>query len=179
MMMFTFLSFDVGIDNFSDDIALMLGEERRPGRFWQICWKYISPLILLVNFSFSLFVDFRSFEASPSQFTIMFSSLFYQDVTLDDYVYPRAALTLGWFVVIACLCWLPYMFFSEICSRGTWNVCALRSFSLDCLCCSCRLSNKLDFPMRNGVRRKTNIDNYPIATRKGVFRQCRPLLMKI
>ncbi len=37
------------MDNFCDDIAIMLGEERRPNKFWQICWKYISPLILLVT----------------------------------------------------------------------------------------------------------------------------------
>jgi hypothetical protein len=44
------IAFDnpLGLDNFCDDIALMLGEERRPSKFWQICWKYISPLILLV-----------------------------------------------------------------------------------------------------------------------------------
>ncbi|CAF2006135.1 unnamed protein product [Rotaria magnacalcarata] len=91
-----------GMDNFCDDIAIMLGEERRPSKFWQICWKYISPLILLC--------------------TIVFSSLFYQDITLDDYIYPPWALTLGWVVVILCLGWLPYFFFFEICRRGAWRV---------------------------------------------------------
>ena len=38
----------VGVDNFCDDIALMLGESHRPGKFWRICWQYISPLILVV-----------------------------------------------------------------------------------------------------------------------------------
>ncbi|UJR10480.1 hypothetical protein I4U23_014684 [Adineta vaga] len=96
------ISWIYGMDNFCDDIAIMLGEERRPSKFWQICWKYISPLILL--------------------FTIIFSSLFYQDVTLDDYTYPTWALALGWMVVIICLGWLPYMFFVEICRRGTWGI---------------------------------------------------------
>ncbi|CAF1409947.1 unnamed protein product [Adineta steineri] len=96
------ISWVYGMDNFCDDIALMLGEERRPNKFWQICWKYISPLILL--------------------FTIVFSSLFYQEVTLDDYTYPPWALALGWMVVIICLGWLPYIFFGEICRRGTWNI---------------------------------------------------------
>ncbi|CAF1368992.1 unnamed protein product [Rotaria sp. Silwood1] len=91
-----------GVDNFCDDIAIMLGEKRRPSRFWKICWQYISPLILL--------------------FTIVFSSLFYQDVTLDDYIYPSWALALGWIVVIACLGWLPYIFLVEICGRGTWGI---------------------------------------------------------
>ncbi len=44
-----FFFFNIGMDNFCDDIAIMLGEERRPNKFWQICWKYISPLILLVT----------------------------------------------------------------------------------------------------------------------------------
>lgn len=48
-------SLRVGVDNFSDDIALMLGEQRRPGKFWKICWKYISPLILLVMRIFDSF----------------------------------------------------------------------------------------------------------------------------
>jgi hypothetical protein len=38
----------IGVDNFCDDIAIMLDEERRPNKFCLICWKYISPLILLV-----------------------------------------------------------------------------------------------------------------------------------
>jgi len=38
----------IGVDNFFNDIAIMLGEKRRPNKFWIICWKYISPLILLV-----------------------------------------------------------------------------------------------------------------------------------
>ncbi|CAF1440363.1 unnamed protein product [Adineta ricciae] len=64
----------LGMDNFCDDIAIMLGEERRP------------------------------------------------NVTLDDYAYPTWALALGWMVVIICLGWLPYMFFVEICRRGTWGI---------------------------------------------------------
>ncbi|CAF3316481.1 unnamed protein product [Rotaria socialis] len=91
-----------GVENFCDDIALMIGENRRPGKFWKICWQYISPLILI--------------------FTIVFSSLFYQEVTLDDYAYPSWALALGWIVVIACLGWLPYIFTVEICRRGTWGI---------------------------------------------------------
>ncbi|CAF1542251.1 unnamed protein product [Adineta steineri] len=68
------ISWVYGMDNFCDDIALMLGEERRP------------------------------------------------KVTLDDYTYPPWALALGWMVVIICLGWLPYIFFVEICRRGTWNI---------------------------------------------------------
>ena len=38
----------IGVDNLCDDISIMLGENRRPGKFWKICWQYVSPLILVV-----------------------------------------------------------------------------------------------------------------------------------
>jgi hypothetical protein len=57
------------------------------------------------------------------EFTIIFSSLFYQEVTFDEYTYPSWALTLGWMAVVMCLAWLPYMFLVETGFCGTWNVC--------------------------------------------------------
>ncbi|KAL3310899.1 Sodium-dependent serotonin transporter, partial [Cichlidogyrus casuarinus] len=46
------LSWFYGVDRFSDDIQMMLGF--KPGIFWRICWKFISPLFLfficLMNF---------------------------------------------------------------------------------------------------------------------------------
>ncbi|CAF0774988.1 unnamed protein product [Didymodactylos carnosus] len=89
-----------GVDNFCDDIAIMLGEERRPGKFWKICWKWL---------------------------TILFSSLFYQQVTLDEYKYPEWAHALGWLVVIICLFPIPFFFILEICRRGTWTIIKERS----------------------------------------------------
>ncbi len=124
---FIFIGRFLGVDNFCDDIALMLGEARRPSKFWKICWQYISPLILIVIIFLHLFIreilHTYVYVCFSLQFTILFSSLFYQEVTLDDYKYPSWALTLGWLVVILCLGWLPYIFLVEICRRGTWNVC--------------------------------------------------------
>jgi solute carrier family 6 serotonin transporter-like protein 4 len=36
-----------GTDNFARDIEKMIGH--KPGIFWRICWKYISPVFLLVR----------------------------------------------------------------------------------------------------------------------------------
>lgn len=36
-----------GTDNFARDIEKMIGF--RPGIFWRICWKYISPVFILVS----------------------------------------------------------------------------------------------------------------------------------
>lgn len=38
-----------GTENFARDIEQMIG--KRPGLFWRICWKYISPVFLLVRIS--------------------------------------------------------------------------------------------------------------------------------
>jgi hypothetical protein len=56
-------------------------------------------------------------------YTYVFSSIFYQDVKLDDSTYPTWALALGWMAVIICPGWLLYMFFVKICRCGTWSVC--------------------------------------------------------
>jgi len=36
----------VGVDRFSDDIEEMIGQ--RPGLYWRLCWKFVSPCFLLV-----------------------------------------------------------------------------------------------------------------------------------
>lgn len=36
-----------GTENFVRDIEKMLGH--KPGLFWRMCWKYISPIFLLVS----------------------------------------------------------------------------------------------------------------------------------
>lgn len=40
------VSYFYGLNRFADDIQLMTGS--RPGIYWMICWKYISPLTMLV-----------------------------------------------------------------------------------------------------------------------------------
>lgn len=37
----------LGVDRFSDDIKEMIGQ--RPGRYWRLCWKFVSPCFLLVS----------------------------------------------------------------------------------------------------------------------------------
>lgn len=36
-----------GAERFADDIERMLGN--RPGKFWIVCWKYISPTFIFVS----------------------------------------------------------------------------------------------------------------------------------
>lgn len=36
-----------GVDNFINDIYFMIG--KKPEKLWRYCWKYITPLILVVS----------------------------------------------------------------------------------------------------------------------------------
>lgn len=36
-----------GVDRFSEDIERMMGF--KPGLYWRLCWKYVSPAFLLVR----------------------------------------------------------------------------------------------------------------------------------
>ena len=41
------VSWVYGLKNFSEDVYAMLGH--RPGLYWKICWKFISPTFLAVS----------------------------------------------------------------------------------------------------------------------------------
>ena len=41
------VSWVYGLKNFSDDVFLMLGH--KPGLYWRICWKFVSPCFLAVR----------------------------------------------------------------------------------------------------------------------------------
>lgn len=36
-----------GVDRFSEDIERMMGF--KPGLYWRLCWKFVSPIFLLVR----------------------------------------------------------------------------------------------------------------------------------
>lgn len=39
----------LGVDRFSEDIQKMMGF--KPGLYWRLCWKFVSPAFLLVSVS--------------------------------------------------------------------------------------------------------------------------------
>lgn len=57
-----------GTDNFARDIEKMIG--KRPGLFWRICWKYISPVFLLVRNSTKLTVRRKKTERISDYFRV-------------------------------------------------------------------------------------------------------------
>lgn len=84
-----------GVENFSNDIYFMIG--RYPGRMWLICWKYITPVILIGIFFTSI--------------------VFNRNVVYNGVEYPSWAIALGWCSCGASIICIPIYFLYMICTR--------------------------------------------------------------
>lgn len=78
-----------GADKFSDKLEEMYGH--KPGIYWRICWKYISPTILLVIFVAALIQEGGK----------------YQSLRYGNYVYPTWSLALGWLMTASSVICIP------------------------------------------------------------------------
>uniref|UniRef100_A0A8C8E389 Transporter n=1 Tax=Oryzias sinensis TaxID=183150 RepID=A0A8C8E389_9TELE len=74
-----------GVDRFSDDIKEMIGH--RPGRYWRLCWKFVSPCFLL----FMVVVSFATFN--PPNY--------------GSYMFPPWANMLGWCLAMSSMTMVP------------------------------------------------------------------------
>ena len=41
-----------GINKFTNNVCMMLGKQ--PGKYWVICWRYVSPLVITVSITICL-----------------------------------------------------------------------------------------------------------------------------
>ncbi|XP_023246286.1 sodium-dependent neutral amino acid transporter B(0)AT2-like [Copidosoma floridanum] len=91
------VSYVYGIKRFADDIELMTGN--RPGLYWLICWKYLSPLAMLsilVASVIEIVVDGSGYQAwVPSK-----------GIT-ERHEWPFWALMLIAFLILASILWIP------------------------------------------------------------------------
>ncbi|XP_014670344.1 PREDICTED: sodium- and chloride-dependent glycine transporter 2-like [Priapulus caudatus] len=87
-----------GTDKLCEDIALMIGKE--PSLFWRICWKYISPVILIFVLIMSLVVY------APITYTFPYA---------EDgvYEYPSWVMVIEWSFVAIPLALIIIGFFSN------------------------------------------------------------------
>lgn len=74
-----------GADRFSSDIKFMLGF--RPSLYWRICWKYISPLVLL--------------------FVLIYSFWKHKTIEYAGVPYPMWAEVLGWCLILVSVMQIP------------------------------------------------------------------------
>ncbi|KAG5271178.1 hypothetical protein AALO_G00176790 [Alosa alosa] len=88
------ISWLYGVDRFSDDIEEMIGQ--RPGLYWRMCWKFVSPCFLL----FMVVVSFATFN--PPKY--------------DTYVFPVWANVVGWCLAISSMTMVPLYAIYKLCS---------------------------------------------------------------
>ncbi|KAB7496667.1 Sodium- and chloride-dependent glycine transporter 1 [Armadillidium nasatum] len=89
-----------GVDNFLDDIKIMLGFDPYPRRLWKYVWKFGMPGIVMVILVFSL-VEFRS-------------------ASYEDYEFPLWANIVGWVLSFSSVLLIPIVAIFKICQeRGT------------------------------------------------------------
>ncbi|XP_036390518.1 sodium-dependent noradrenaline transporter-like [Megalops cyprinoides] len=80
------VSWFYGVDRFSEDIERMMGF--KPGLYWRLCWKFVSP-------AFLLFVVIASIVTSTG-------------MRYDDYIFPRWSNAVGWVIAMSSMLFVPF-----------------------------------------------------------------------
>uniref|UniRef100_A0A8C1NB62 Transporter n=1 Tax=Cyprinus carpio TaxID=7962 RepID=A0A8C1NB62_CYPCA len=103
------VSWFYGVDRFSEDIERMTGF--KPGIYWRLCWKYVSP-------TFLLFVVIASIVTSG-------------ELRYDDYVFPDWSNIVGWFIALSSMLCVPiYAIYKFLTLPGTFKEVSKHTFVL-------------------------------------------------
>lgn len=95
------------LHRFADDIELMTGT--RPGLYWLLCWKYLSPLAMLLI----LVASITEILVDGSRYPAWVAS---QGVT-EMKEWPLWALLLIASLVIAAVLWIPAVAICRYCAK--------------------------------------------------------------
>lgn len=98
-----------GADKFCKNLEEMYGE--KPGPYWRICWKYISPTILL-----AIFLAACSQELDK-----------YQTLKNGDYTYPEWAPRVGLLMTGASVCCIPVYAIYYLKTQVSGSFCEVRN----------------------------------------------------
>uniref|UniRef100_H9GNM7 Transporter n=1 Tax=Anolis carolinensis TaxID=28377 RepID=H9GNM7_ANOCA len=94
------VSWFYGVDRFSEDIQQMMGF--KPGLYWRLCWKFVSPAFLL--------------------FVVIVSVTTFKPLTYDEYVFPPWANTVGWGIASSSMILVPAcILYKLLKARGTFK----------------------------------------------------------
>ncbi|KAK6480169.1 sodium-dependent noradrenaline transporter-like [Huso huso] len=94
------VSWFYGVDRFSEDIERMMGF--KPGLYWRLCWKFVSPAFLL--------------------FVVVASIVKMETLTYDDYTFPTWASLIGWGITMSSMLFVPaYAIYKFLTVRGTFK----------------------------------------------------------
>ncbi|ODN04311.1 Sodium-dependent neutral amino acid transporter B(0)AT3 [Orchesella cincta] len=86
-----------GLSRFAEDIQLMTG--KRPHIYWMICWKYLSPIAMVIILTASFIKIFTEGSSYPKWDPI-------HGVAVDE-EWPTWALVLAMFLVMISVAWIP------------------------------------------------------------------------
>ncbi|XP_066999391.1 sodium-dependent noradrenaline transporter-like [Anabrus simplex] len=79
------VSWFYGLERFSQDVEAMLGS--KPGLYWRICWKFISPSFIIG--------------------VVMFGLIYHQPLQYNGYYYPSWAEWVGWSLALSSILMIP------------------------------------------------------------------------
>uniref|UniRef100_A0A8C4PW68 Transporter n=1 Tax=Eptatretus burgeri TaxID=7764 RepID=A0A8C4PW68_EPTBU len=89
-----------GVDRFSDDIEKMMGF--RPGLYWRVCWKILSPCCLL--------------------FVVVTSIIKWKPLIYEEYPFPMWANLLGWCIAASSMIFVPgYAIYKLVVLPGSFH----------------------------------------------------------
>ncbi|XP_061166600.1 uncharacterized protein LOC133175501 [Saccostrea echinata] len=98
------VSWFYGVDQFCSDIYQMTGH--RPGLYWRVCWKILSPTFLLI-IVISSFSHYRPLTYKGS---------------MGVYTYPTYANVIGWGVALSSMLLIPgYAVYHILSTKGTFK----------------------------------------------------------
>ncbi|VVC45716.1 Hypothetical protein CINCED_3A009569 [Cinara cedri] len=87
------VSWFYGLEKFCDDVEKMIG--KRPGLYWRICWKFISPMFIIG--------------------VVVFALIYHQPLSYNGYKYPEWAEWLGWTLAFSSILMIPGMAIVQMC----------------------------------------------------------------
>uniref|UniRef100_A0AAR2J391 Transporter n=1 Tax=Pygocentrus nattereri TaxID=42514 RepID=A0AAR2J391_PYGNA len=106
------VSWFYGVDRFSEDIERMMGF--KPGLYWRLCWKFVSPVFLLV--------------------VVIASILTTRELKYDNYIFPYWANLVGWGIAMSSMMFVPlYAIYKFLSLPGTFKQVKEYAFLLSCL----------------------------------------------
>ncbi|XP_075168190.1 sodium-dependent dopamine transporter isoform X2 [Haematobia irritans] len=88
------VSWIYGTNRFCEDIRDMIGF--RPGKYWQVCWRFVAPIFLL--------------------FITIYGLIGYEPLSYEDYTYPRWANALGWCIAGSSVMMIPGVAIFKLCT---------------------------------------------------------------
>lgn len=99
------VSYVYGLRRFADDIELMTGS--RPGTYWMLCWKYISPCAMLTL----LFASFYDLITNGSSYPAWQAAL--GDTIKQEW--PGWCILLAVCLISVSVLWIPFVAISRLC----------------------------------------------------------------